>query len=192
MSAVCPVCGVAVVPGYVKCPKCHAPLPAFARTRSRGTIDPGGTALEEKKPFPYGFALIAVLGAVSIIAVFGMRHGKKAGDAVPVIQPAPTTAPAVTPAPVAPQTQVNFDVPPTSTGPTPQVVAADLMHQLGRQRLWGTVEVIGLRADIRSGGCSDPAMKPLIDRSVAPLKGAGLTKLRCLEQSGRVVFERDL
>ena len=37
-----------------------------------------------------------------------------------------------------------------------------------------------------------PRMAPLIESSRSPLKGAGLTKLRCLEQSGRVVFERDL
>jgi hypothetical protein len=35
-------------------------------------------------------------------------------------------------------------------------------------------------------------MRPAIEAERVVLHGAGLTKLRCLEQSGAVVFERDL
>jgi hypothetical protein len=45
---------------------------------------------------------------------------------------------------------------------------------------------------VRSGSCGDPAMRPAIEGAKVVLRGAGLTKLRCLEQSGAVVFERDL
>ena len=40
MSAVCPKCGVAVVPGYVKCPKCQAALPKLRAP----TMAAGGTS----------------------------------------------------------------------------------------------------------------------------------------------------
>ena len=45
VRAVCPACGVAVVPGYVKCPKCHAGLPLAGGRTKRMTGDPGGTAV---------------------------------------------------------------------------------------------------------------------------------------------------
>ncbi|HEY6177551.1 MAG TPA: hypothetical protein VIX73_24005, partial [Kofleriaceae bacterium] len=73
-----------------------------------------------------------------------------------------------------------------------RAVAAELEAILRRQRLWGRAEIAGPRIDVRSGSCADPAMRPVIDGAVAGLHGAGLTKLRCLEQSGAVVFERDL
>jgi len=44
---VCPKCGVAVVPGYVRCPKCHFVLPPVRRARS--SISPGGTAVQERR-----------------------------------------------------------------------------------------------------------------------------------------------
>lgn len=68
----------------------------------------------------------------------------------------------------------------------------ELEGTLRRQRLWGRVEITGRRVDVRSGSCADPAMRPAIEGRRPLLRGAGLTKLRCLEQSGAVVFERDL
>jgi hypothetical protein len=70
--------------------------------------------------------------------------------------------------------------------------ATELEMMLRRQRLWGRAEIVGSRIDVRSGSCADPAMSPAIDSERTTLHGAGLTKLRCLEQSGAVVFERDL
>jgi hypothetical protein len=67
----------------------------------------------------------------------------------------------------------------------------ELETTLRRQRLWGRAEITGQRVDLRSGSCSDPAMRTVIDGKTALLHAAGLTKLRCLEQSGAVVFERD-
>ena len=49
-----------------------------------------------------------------------------------------------------------------------------------------------LRVDGPSGSCADPAIGPVIDAARSALRGAGLTRLRCLAQSGAVVFERDL
>lgn len=184
-GAFCPSCGVAVVPGYVRCPKCHKPLP-----RRPATAVVGGTAVDTKSRGPL-FAVIAgalVLGA--IVAYIGLRSSK----------PDPRQESAAAPAqpqvaqPEAPtETLAAAEVRPTTpTAPDPTAVASDLERNLRKLRLWSTVSVEGSRVDVRSGSCADPAMAPVLDTSVASLKAAGLTKLRCLEQSGRVVSDRDL
>jgi hypothetical protein len=83
-------------------------------------------------------------------------------------------------------------LPPPRVAPNPAAPAAELERSLRRQRLWSTVEVVGARIDVRSGSCGDSGMSPLIESARAALRNGGLTRLRCLEQSGRVVFERDL
>ncbi len=193
MSAVCPACGVAVVPGYVRCPKCHAGLPLGRSKRTTG--DPGGTAVVEKG-FPISAVLAAVGVALVIILVFGFRSGstKREAAAAAPLEPIPAVgsprpARAAVRAPVAPPPA------PTVTEPTtgdPRAAAAALEDVLRRQRLWGRVQITGPRVDVRSGSCGDPAMQPSIEGAQAVLHGAGLTKLRCLAQSGAVVFERDL
>jgi len=183
--SVCPACGVAVVPGYVRCPKCHAPLP-----RAQHKLGVGGTALE---PTGRRFPLLAVIGAAvigaAIIIYLGVRGGKEPARAAPA--PTPTTEPA--PAATAPPPTAPEPAQPTAArGPDPQTLANDLERRLRRQRLWSTVDVVGGRVDVRSGSCSDPAMRTALDGAVAGFKAAGLTKLRCLEQSGRVVTDREL
>ena len=74
----------------------------------------------------------------------------------------------------------------------PYAVGRDLERALRRQRLWSTVEVGAPMVDVRSSSCSDPQMGPMLDAARAALRSAGLTRLRCLEQSGAVVFERTL
>jgi hypothetical protein len=192
MSTVCPACGVAVVPGYVRCPKCHAGLP-FGRGK-RTTVDPGGTAVPRSR-FPLAALLVALGVAAAIILVFGMRGTtKKAAEATPppaepieaTIRPPPR--PPVAPAVAPPSTLAA----PVAAAPDLGAAVSDLEDTLHRQRLWGRVELLGPRIDVRSGSCADPAMQPLIDGKKTLLHGAGLTKLRCVEQSGAVVFERDL
>ncbi len=185
MNAVCPACGVAVVPGYVKCPRCHAPLPYGGGRRG----EPGGTALKDRS-FPIAAIVIAVAVAIGVVAVFGLR-GRKRPAAATITQAQPRQVPqpgALATAPTAPAR----DTPSEPTGPLPAAVASDLDRALKRKRLWGTVEVVGRRVDVRSGSCRDPAMGPLLDSARDSLHGAGLIKLRCLEQSGLLVFERDL
>lgn len=193
MSAVCPACGIAVVSGYVRCPKCHAELPPSASyTTKRSAVVPGGTALPPRRS-PIPVVIVAVGLAAAIILVFGLRGGRKPTEAALLppesIEPGassptsrvapPAVAPA--PAPVAAET--------AAPGPA---AATDLEDTLRRLRLWGRVEISGPRVDVRSGSCGDPAMQPAIEAKRPLLHGAGLTKLRCLEQSGAVVFERDL
>lgn len=192
MSAMCPSCGVAVVPGYVRCPKCQAPLPASARRLS--TRAAGGTAVAPRGGLPIVPIAAAVAVTAAIIAFFSLRgddDNKRPVPAQPTTtQPATTATTPTTPTtPVAP-----VDTPDDGNNirPSPAVVAADLERALRRQRLWSTLEVFGTRLDIRSGSCAEAAMGPTIDAARDALRNAGLTRLRCLEQSGAVAFERDL
>jgi hypothetical protein len=152
----------------------------------RMTVDPGGTALP-----PRGFPLTPILAA--IILAFGFRGTGKKIEAAAALGPEPVAAepppqrrlvrmPTASPAPVAPPAAV----------PDARAVIGELEAALRQQRLWGRVELSGPRLDLRSGSCADPAMRPLIDGKQALLHDAGLTKLRCLAQSGAIVFERDL
>jgi hypothetical protein len=185
-GAVCPSCGVAVVPGYVRCPKCRKPLP------QRASAVEGGTAVE-----PEGRGGIALIGLVGLVLLAGglitylaVRKGPaaptKAAPSAQVAEPnTPDPEPTNTPdQPTQAQAQ--------PTGPNPADIAGGLERALKKQRLWSTVEVTGARADVRSGSCSDPAMAPMLDGAAPAFKAAGLTKLRCVEQSGRVVTDRDL
>jgi hypothetical protein len=192
MSAVCPTCGVSVVPGYVRCPRCHAGLPSRAR---RTTGDPGGTAVV-KRGFPLVPVLIALGVAAVVILAFGLRSASKPTVAAPVALPGPVDAIA---APVPPRVTrtpraaaVAEPATPASSEPDRRAAATALEGVLRRQRLWGRAEILGDRIDVRSGSCGDAAMRPAIDATLAVLRGAGLTRLRCVEQSGAVVFERDL
>lgn len=188
-SSVCPACGIAVVPGYVRCPKCHGPLPRAARS----TISPvGGTAVKA----PSGSPLIAVAAAVAIgggiIAYFSLRN--RPPSPVTDSEPSADVGPEESAQPEPPTTDPSAAAPtlaPTKR-PAPEPLAADLERSLKRARLWSTVTTIGDRVEVRSGSCADPQMKTAVDSAASLFKAAGLTRLRCVEQSGTVVFSRDL
>ena len=192
MSAVCPACGVAVVPGYIRCPKCHAGLPLGAGRGKRATADPGGTALAQRR-FPVTSLLVALGVAAVVIIVFSVRgtRAKVEPEAPAPLQPIPAVANPTLGAPLAPASRPAPAATP-ETSVSPQAAGRDVEDTLRRQRLWGRAVITGGRIDVRSGSCADPAMRPLIDTKKTLLHGAGLTKLRCLEQSGAVVFETDL
>jgi hypothetical protein len=190
-GAVCPACGVAVVPGYVRCPKCHRALPRFSRN---STSPVGGTALTSAKQGPpIGAIVVAVLVIGGLIAYFALRSKSNSAAAAP---PPAIAAPVVIesqPAPVTPSVSApNVSTVVAPTAPHADVIAADLQRTLQRARLWSTVSAIGVRVEVQSSSCRDPQMKPAID-SVAPsFRAAGLTRVRCLEQSGSVAFDREL
>jgi len=182
----CPACGVPVVPGYARCPKCHAGLP-----RRLTTSVEGGTALEGTRRVPLAAIIAAGVVGLGLILWLGLRHGKSDKPVVKPntpaqLQPATTAAPQPALAPGA------AEMPSASKGPPPETVAAELSRTLGKQRLWSTVTVAGSRVDVRSGSCSDPAIQAPIAAALAAFKAAGLTSLRCVEQSGAVVFTREL
>jgi len=186
MSAVCPSCGVAVVPGYVKCPKCQAPLPL----RRAQTAAAGGTALDEG-----GIPLIPILLGVAavgiVIAVFALRGGSedKPAPTEPVVAPTEPDDDEPTPSEVDVSPTLS-PVAPAAADPTSAVRA--LERALAKQRLWATVEVVGSGVDVRSSSCREPAMMPILQAAIPPLQEGGVTKLRCLEQGGAVVIEREL
>ncbi len=184
-GAVCPACGVPVVPGYVRCPKCHKALP---KVRTSTAVAEGGTAVEQgKSPLVIVGIGVVVVGAIVAFALHG-RGGKTATAA-----PAPGSAAVteVAPAPTVESTG-NVAAPSAPRGPDPGAAVADLERTLRRQRLWSTVEVVGTTVNVRGGSCGDPGMTAALDGAVRAFKAAGLTKLRCLEQSGHVVVDRDL
>jgi len=193
MSGTCPACGVAVLPGYAKCPKCHKPL---AQGRRIQTVA-GGTVAEDKR-FPW--QLIAVpLGAVIVIVVL-LKLIAGGGDDKPEAttgsdQATGTTA-VTTQQTGTTTTQTAEPVvrpnQPAQQAPDPNAAVGELDRALRGRRLWATVEASPPRVDVRSGLCDDPSMRSTIDSVVPVLRGAGLTRLRCVAQSGTVVFERDL
>lgn len=179
-----------MVSGYVRCPKCQTPLPQT----KRAPLAAGGTAVDTGGGFPIVPVVVGLAVVVGIVvAVMVGRGGKdevvKSARPADVVAPAPASTPTGSPSTVEPAPPAGPTAP---SAPDASELAAILDRDLKKQRLWGTVEVIGARIDVRSGGCEDPAMAPVLDAQLQALRGAGLTKLRCLEQSGRVVFERDL
>ena len=174
-----------MVPGYVRCPKCHTPLP-------KATVGPtafhsGGTAVDSRR-FPVGAVVIAVVALVAVIGGYFLfrKHGTSAAA-----QPDETAA-ATTPS----SDDTDTSAPPSTFAPAPPAhpedVAAELERTLKRMHLWATVEVGTGLVDVRSGSCSDPAIRPVLDAAAPRFKKAGLTRLRCLEESGSVVFSREL
>jgi hypothetical protein len=156
------------------------------------TVVSGGTAVEDKRRWPLFAALGgAVLLAVLVMVLLGGGDDKKPVAAQPTAPVQAQDTPS-TQLPTEPAFQDTRTTPQQPTGPDLTVVAAGLERDLKRQRLWSSVSVTGSRIDVRSGSCSDPAMVAVLDGAMSGLRAAGLTKLRCLEQSGQVVSDRDL
>jgi hypothetical protein len=158
----------------------------------RTTADPGGTAVAPRG-FPISAAAVAV-GVAAAIILFGTRRSTRPAAPEPAALPAPVEAIAASaaPPPAAPLAAPASAPPPDTTDQIRRAAALELEATLRRQRLWGRAEILGSRIDVRSGSCADKAMPLAIDSERAVLHGAGLTRLRCLAQSGAVVFERDL
>jgi hypothetical protein len=190
MSTTCPACGVAVVPGYVRCPKCQAPLPG----RRVQTHAAGGTAVEGgggRLPIlPIAGGAVVLLGLI-LYFVLGRSDAKPAPAAEPVAGSAVEETPAEVADPPAPVPVVPDD-PTDPNRVDPNATARDLERALERQRLWSSVEVVGKDVYVTSGSCRDANMIPMVDAARAALRNAGLTRLRCMENSGAVVFERGL
>lgn len=187
MNATCPTCGVAVVSGYVRCPKCQGPLPS-----ARRAITTGGTALASSGGglpiLPIAIAGVVVLGLVLYFTISKGDPPKQAVDDTPAGSDEEISdevqQPTVNPVPVLDEPDPNRV--------DPNATAKDLERALRRQRLWASVEVVGKDVEVRSGSCRDEQMIPMVDAAKNALRAAGLTRVRCVEQSGAVVFEREL
>jgi hypothetical protein len=162
---------------------------------SRSSVSPvGGTAVETpaSKASPVLALLAALVVAGGIIWFFVSR--KHTASAAPPA-PAADTAGSGTAQPAAAVTPAQATAP-VATPVLPTIhadqVARNLESDLKKLRLWSTVSVVGDHVDVRSSSCNDAGMKSTIQPQLAAFHAAGLTKLRCLEQSGAVVFARDL
>jgi hypothetical protein len=191
MSAVCPSCGVAVTAGYVKCPKCQAPLPS--NRRGGPNSGPGGTAVAGPTRPPVLAFVVGGAVALGIVLFFALRKGDKS-DAATVPEPTTASDPAqvVQPQPTDPTVIPDPTPGSGSAAPDPTIAVNALDRALKKERLWGTVTARGVRVDLRTGACGDPQMAPLLEANAPALRDVGLTRVRCMEQSGAVVFERDL
>ena len=155
----------------------------------------GGTAVDGagRLPIlPIAGGVVVVLGLI-LYFVLGKSDAKPATVTEPVAgsaaavedQPAdPVDTPS--PLPVIP----DDDRDPNLIDPS--ATARDLERALKNQRLWSTVEVVGKDVFVTSGSCRDANMIPMVDAARAALRNAGLTRVRCMENSGAVVFERPL
>jgi hypothetical protein len=185
-----------VVPGYVKCPKCHAALPRVTFKPKAGA---GGTALERSGGVPWPALVVALVAATGLVVWLAVRHGNSAKASTGSAQVAPDevagpTQPVAAPvaAPTPPPLDTPAPTPATPQGPRPDEVARQLKASLDRQRLWSTVSIVGDAIEVRSSACADPAIGPVFDTIVRAARAAGLTQLRCVSQSGGVVSQRAL
>ena len=188
MSAFCPACGVAVVPGYVRCPKCHRPLPAS----KRGATVAGGTSVAGGGGLPILPIIAGGVVVLGLVLFFALRGGD---DKPAAAKPTDTTADEApdNPADPSPTPLPTVDEPQRDPNRVdPSATARDLERALKNQRLWADVEVVGSSVEVTSGSCRDENMIPMVDAARTALRNAGLTRLRCRENNGAVVFEREL
>src|SRR5262249_25567780 len=142
MSSVCPACGIAVVPGYVRCPKCHAGLPLGAGHGKRTTADPGGTAVVQRG-FPIS-AVVTAVGCAGASILFGARLSTRSAAPEPAALPAPVEAMAASSASrAAPPLTAPASAPPRpdTAEQDRRAAALQLESTLRRQRLWGRTEI---------------------------------------------------
>jgi hypothetical protein len=180
----------------VRCPKCQRPL---ASSNKRGAVGAGGTAVDGGAS---GLPMLPIIGggvvALGIILYFVLGKSDAAkpkatdpGSPVAEEQPAdePDDTPTPTPAPTQAVVPVQLD---TQNRIDPNAIAADLERALRNQRLWSSVEIVGKDVQVTTGSCRDASLMPTVSAAAQALRNAGLTRVRCLENSGAVVFERAL
>lgn len=195
-SQACPACGINVMRGYAKCPKCHAPMPG-RDGRSRRASFAGGTTSQPIETIDAGgggsgwiWAIAGVVLVAAVVAFVATRGGsskKPAQSAVPVDNGPGTAAPQQVPSDNEPA-----QVPQSQNRPDPAYVADALEGELSVARLFAVVEVSDSLLDVRSAFCTDPRFSEIAAKYISDLKAAGVTTIRCSETHGAQVFERPL
>lgn len=185
----CPSCGIAVTPGYQRCPRCHHELPTsvrFSRIADGGGATSAAPIDEPQRRWPWyvvGFAILA--GAVAVVAI-GSSRGS---HAAPILD-----APAVAAPPVEPQPGGADDeqLQPAPARPDPGPIGDRLARNLARVRLYATVEVIADTLEIRSSFCADPGVPGLVAEVAPDLEAAGVVAVRCRALHGAEQWSRPL
>ena len=188
----CPSCGIAVMPGYPRCPKCHAALPASGRM-NRIADGGGGTSAavvvdEPARRWPWYVAGVLVLAGAVAVVIIG-SGGKKPAAELPddpvtpedVVEPQPgSAAPDEGPPAVLPRT------------PDASPVADRLATTMAGLRLYATVEPIGDTIEIRTAYCADARVAGLLADVTADLRTAGITTVTCRALHGAEAWTRPL
>lgn len=185
--------------GYVKCPKCHAPMPGATTARARRASMAGGTTSERIEVEPvatagggglWWIAALVVAGAGLALWATQCRGSARRTDTAAAVVDQPSADVGATAVDV-PTTDVR--PPPVAAGnPDPAFAADALEGELAAERLFATVDVAGDLLDVRSAFCNEAALGEIIARHAAELRGAGVVRVRCSETYGTQVFERGL
>lgn len=200
-SATCPQCGLGVSPGYPRCPKCHASMPATpslaAETHPRQVQ--GGTSVSSG-PGPYLWIAIAGVVVVAAVVVYLARgsddQGTTPSSAAPAVAPASNLEPALPAASAEPDPFATTDSDLATAARDDRSAArsraaAAVDSALEGARLWGTVAVSGEHLHIHSAYCAS-----ITDEHVAAGRdGAGAVlfeSVSCFERHGPLVWERPL
>jgi hypothetical protein len=167
-------------------------LPRFARN----TASPvGGTTIKTKQGSPLlGIAIAVIVGGgfIAFFALRGGRHHEASAATAPASSPDQPADVAAPPAPSPPQAPVTAAPRPVVATPNPGALASSLQSTLQRMELWSTVAVTAGRVELQSRVCRDARLTKQLDAVSSSFRAAGLTRVRCLEQSGAVVFDREL
>jgi len=199
----CAKCGVAVPLGYVKCPRCHAPMPAtqpLAARAKRNTMRDavaGGTAVPEPESggFPWLLAGVCAAAAIAAIVWYVQSGGARAADA-PVPADQVDLAAMVAPGSAAGSSSREPEPPPAPVvDPRPRQrleALATLEHTLASDKLWATVTAGGDNIEIRSSFCADRGVAARVTAAHDALASLGFKAVRCLEKAGAPVWALDL
>ena len=186
----CPSCGIAVTPGYQRCPRCHHELPTsvrFSRIADGGGATSTAALDESQRRWPWYLAgLVILAGAVAVVVIgsSGGRHPAPLPDD-PVVEDQPDEPQAGS----ADDDQVQ--APPPSR-PDPGPIGDRLARNLARVRLYATVEVIADTVEIWSSFCADPGIPGLVAEVAPDLRDAGVITVRCRALHGAEQWSRPL
>jgi hypothetical protein len=172
--------------------------PRAKRETMRERLVAGGTALTEPEAdgFPWLFASIGAAAAIAAVAWFVFRGGAGAtATATPSGSSAALVADGSGSATAAPGSGELEPPPAPVIDPRPRQRAAALANlgqALAKDQLWATVSDAGDVVLIRSALCHDAGLTARVSATRTSLKALGYTAVRCLEQSGAVVFSESL
>jgi hypothetical protein len=209
LGTACPACGVAVAPGYPRCPKCHAVMPSAAVNRNpRGTnatIRVRSTRPAADKTLWLGGAAIAlvVVGFI-VIAYRDKAGGTELSEAV-----ADDGTEADEDDSLAEDLDASDegdgdgdgdgeregDDPDRAHDQAVDRLLESLADELGAARLWSSVSYESDQADVvrvESAFCSDDELYRIVDGNARALRDHGFVRLQCISRHGVLTVDRVL
>jgi hypothetical protein len=172
------------------------PQKSSGRGKREATIM-GGTAVDGASRSTY-VAIGMLLAVVAIVLILG-RGGDKKSEPAPVydteFETAPTTSPASAPATAPEEVGFQVDDSEDQAQDSLKAVAISLQEQLSQKRFWSTVAMDRAQESmiiVSTSSCQDPGFKAVLAGAQSQLLEAGVTKLRCVEKHGALVYEESL